>query len=218
VNLAHYGLGPNGIKPVVEAMRLNPPLKSLVLSDNWLYEEGGLEIAKCALCCPRGAHCLTLRYLLRVPFLRCRFIAVNTTLTQLDLSDNSMGTAAVGKILSAAAWNITLQHFTLRGNNATSAVARSLGDVLSRCANLVSLDLSFNRLGDAGAQAIADALPSAGVLCSLNLSWNREFYLCLWACVLLSAGARGCCCFLRRFWHNWCVVAGQWHCFVPSAY
>jgi hypothetical protein len=46
VNLAHYGVGPNGIKPIVEAMRMNPPLKSLILSDNWLYEEGGLEIAK----------------------------------------------------------------------------------------------------------------------------------------------------------------------------
>lgn len=46
VNLSHYGVGGSAVKPLVEAMRMNPPLKSLILTGNWLGEDGGVEVSR----------------------------------------------------------------------------------------------------------------------------------------------------------------------------
>lgn len=46
VDLTHYGVGYVAAHSVAEAMRLNPPLRSLILADNWLYEEGAIELSR----------------------------------------------------------------------------------------------------------------------------------------------------------------------------
>ncbi len=48
VQLSHFGVGASAMRAIADAMRLNPPLKALDLTDNWLFGEGGLEVARCA--------------------------------------------------------------------------------------------------------------------------------------------------------------------------
>ena len=45
VTVAHFGIGPVGCRGVAEALRMNPPLRSLDLSDNRLTEVGLLDFA-----------------------------------------------------------------------------------------------------------------------------------------------------------------------------
>ena len=47
VDLSHFGVGAMGARAVAEALRQNPPLKCLVLADNWLFEDGGTELSRC---------------------------------------------------------------------------------------------------------------------------------------------------------------------------
>ncbi len=101
-----------------------------------------------------------------------KFLPFNTTLTSLDLADNSLGTPVSRGILRALTWNLTLRHVSLRGNNINCAVAPEVSEAITSCAALTSLDLSFNKLMDQGAAAIALALPAARRLAVLNLSWN----------------------------------------------
>lgn len=46
VNLSHFGIGATSMKHIADTLRSNPPLKALVLGDNWLHEDGGLEVAR----------------------------------------------------------------------------------------------------------------------------------------------------------------------------
>lgn len=145
--LAHFGVGPLGMRPIAEALRMNPPLRVLSLADNRITEAGGDEVV--------------------------RFIAFNTTLTSLDLADNQLGTFASRKIFKALAWNITLQAISLRGNNIKCAAGKEIAGAIAACVALTSLDLSFNSLGDAGLADISVVLPVAPKLANLNLAWNH---------------------------------------------
>ena len=85
-------------------------------------------------------------------------LAVNTYLTTLDLSGNSIGDAGTTSLSQALAVNTSLTTLRLYGNSIGDEAATSLSQALAVNTSLTTLDLSANFIGDEGATSLSQAL------------------------------------------------------------
>ncbi|XP_068753929.1 nucleotide-binding oligomerization domain-containing protein 2-like [Montipora capricornis] len=99
-------------------------------------------------------------------------LAVNTSLTTLELYGNSIGDAGATSLSQALAVNTSLTTLELYGNSIGDAGATSLSQALAVNTSLTTLKLSHNSIGDAGATSLSQALAVNTSLTTLDLSWN----------------------------------------------
>ncbi|CAH3184204.1 unnamed protein product, partial [Porites lobata] len=99
-------------------------------------------------------------------------LEANTTLTNLNLSLNNIGSAGAESLATALKTNTNLTKLNLRSNNIGPAGGESLATGLKTNTTLKNLNLSFNSIGPAGAESLAAALRANTTLTNLNLSDN----------------------------------------------
>jgi hypothetical protein len=87
-----------------------------------------------------------------------RGLKENTSLLQLDLSDNRIEADGAELLAQALSINKTLQELNLSDNTIGDKGAKSLAEALTINTTLKALDLTNNRIGYAGANALAQAL------------------------------------------------------------
>lgn len=103
-----------------------------------------------------------------------RALAVNTTLTSLNLSENRLGLQGIQALLPGVAATTSLLDLDLSRNNITGEGAEKLAEVLSANVSLTKLDLRLNQIGMLGAIALAPAVASGcHSLCGLDLRFNN---------------------------------------------
>ena len=102
----------------------------------------------------------------------CLALRVNTSLTSLDLSNNSIGDEGASSLSDALRVNTSLTSLNLPGNSIGDEGASSLSEALRVNTSLTSLDLSNNSIGVEGASSLSEALRVNTSLTSLNLRYN----------------------------------------------
>ena len=99
-------------------------------------------------------------------------LRVNTSLSSLDLSRNSIGIEGANSLAQALRVNTSFSSFALSRNSIGNEGAKSLAQALRVNTSLSSLDLSDNSIGNEGANSLAQALRVNTSLSSLDLSDN----------------------------------------------
>ena len=99
-------------------------------------------------------------------------LAVNSSLTHLDLSENSIGCYGAASLSQALAVNSSLTNLDLRWNSIGNSGAASLSQALAVNSSLTNLDLSVNSIGDSGAASLFQALAVNSSLTNLGLRVN----------------------------------------------
>ena len=99
-------------------------------------------------------------------------LRVNTSLTSLDLRDNSIDDEGASSLSEALRVNTSLTSLYLSHNYFEHEGARSLSEALRVNTSLTSLDLSVNSIGAEGASSLSEALRVNTSLTSLDLSVN----------------------------------------------
>ena len=99
-------------------------------------------------------------------------LAVNSSLTNLDLSKTRFGNSGAACLAQALAVNSSLTKLDLSENRFGNSGAASLAQALAVNSSLTNLDLSENRFGNSGAASLAQALAVNSSLTNLDLSWN----------------------------------------------
>ena len=97
-------------------------------------------------------------------------IQVNTTLQNLDISNNNISDAGAAAISDSLKRNSSLVKLNMSKNNITSEGAKKISEAIQVNTTLQNLDISSNNISDAGAAAISDSLSS---LTKLNMSKNN---------------------------------------------
>ncbi|XP_062896162.1 NACHT, LRR and PYD domains-containing protein 3-like [Mobula hypostoma] len=127
-------LGDSGMKRVSAALR-NPEciIQKLRLENVGLLDSGAEDLASA--------------------------LSANTSLTELNMSDNKLGDSGV-KLVSAALKNPEgkIQKLGLKDVGLTDSGAEDLVSALSTNPSLTELDLSHNKLGDSGVKLVSAAL------------------------------------------------------------
>ena len=95
-----------------------------------------------------------------------------TSLTQLDLSYNSIGDVFAASLSEALTANSSLTNLDLSYNSIGAVGAASLFQALTANSSLTNLNLSDNSIGDDGAASLSQALTANSSLTNLNLSYN----------------------------------------------
>jgi Ran GTPase-activating protein (RanGAP) involved in mRNA processing and transport len=96
----------------------------------------------------------------------------NTTLVDLDLSDNGIGGATVVTMADSLGSNRSLTTLRLSYNELGDGGASATADVVRRCKGLRTLFLRGNEIGDAGTVAMANAIKHNSSLIELDLESN----------------------------------------------
>ena len=99
-------------------------------------------------------------------------LAVNSSLTSLDLSWNRIGDAGASSLSQVLTANSSLTILDLSWNIIGDAGASSLSQALTANSSLTSLDLCNNSIGISGASSLSQALTANSSLTSLNLRNN----------------------------------------------
>ena len=100
-------------------------------------------------------------------------LVVNSSLTNLDLSKNSFGNSGASSLAQALAVNSSLTNLDLSKTRFGNSGAACLAQALAVNSSLTKLDLSENRFGNSGAASLAQALAVNSSLINLDLSENR---------------------------------------------
>ncbi|XP_068753919.1 nucleotide-binding oligomerization domain-containing protein 2-like [Montipora capricornis] len=101
-----------------------------------------------------------------------RALALNTSLTTLDLTNNSIGAEGATSLSQALAVNTSLTTLNLSRNSIGAEGTTSLSQALAVNTSLTTLHLSLNSIGDAGATSLSQALAVNTSLTTLHLSRN----------------------------------------------
>ena len=99
-------------------------------------------------------------------------LAVNTSLTTLHLSHNSIGDEGATSLSQALAVNTSLTTLHLSHNSIGDEGVTSLSQALAVNTSLTTLDLSHNSIGVEGVTSLSQALAVNTSLTTLDLSWN----------------------------------------------
>ncbi|KAL0235834.1 hypothetical protein GEMRC1_002416 [Eukaryota sp. GEM-RC1] len=99
-------------------------------------------------------------------------LAVNDTITAIDLEYASLGNRGAITLASALKSNTTVTKIMLLANRITSKGALALSEALSVNVALTNIDLSSNPIGDQGAIAIANVLKTNSVIYEIGLGDN----------------------------------------------
>ena len=102
----------------------------------------------------------------------CLALRVNTSLTSLDLYENSIGDEGAGSLSEALRVNTSLTSLDLSDNLIGDEGASSLSEALRVNTSLTSLHLPHNYIDDEGASSLSEALRVNTSLTSLNLGHN----------------------------------------------
>ena len=102
----------------------------------------------------------------------CLALRVNTSLTSLDLSENSIGDKGASSLSEALRVNTSLTSLNLVCTSIGVEGISSLSEALRVNTSLTSLNLRYNSIGDEGASSLSEALRVNTSLTSLNLSRN----------------------------------------------
>ena len=102
-----------------------------------------------------------------------RAIKVNIALTHLDLSDNNIGASGAGFLSDAIKVNNVLTYLNLNGNKIGNCGAGFLADAIKVNTSLTNLKLCMNNIGNSGAGFLSDAIKVNTVLTDLDLMGNR---------------------------------------------
>ncbi|XP_067050400.1 NLR family CARD domain-containing protein 3-like isoform X2 [Acropora muricata] len=102
----------------------------------------------------------------------CLALRVNTSLTSLDLSGNSIGSKGASSLSEVLRVNTSLTSLCLTDNSIGAEGASSLSEALRVNTSLTSLDLRVNSIGDEGANSLSKALKVNTTLTSLDLYFN----------------------------------------------
>ena len=94
----------------------------------------------------------------------------NSTLTKLNLSNNSISYAGAVALAQALHCNSTLTKLNLSNNSISYAGAVALAQALHHNSTLTALDMSNSSVSDAGAVALAQALHHNSTLTALDMS------------------------------------------------
>ncbi|KAF9541189.1 hypothetical protein EC957_003322 [Mortierella hygrophila] len=92
-----------------------------------------------------------------------------STLTTLDLRDNSIGDNGAQVLSEALKTNLTLATLDLEETSIESNGAQALSEALKVNSTLTTLDLRRNSIRDTGAQALSEALKVNSTLTTLDL-------------------------------------------------
>ncbi|KAF9176758.1 hypothetical protein BGZ50_009716 [Haplosporangium sp. Z 11] len=99
-------------------------------------------------------------------------LKTNSTLTTLDLRNNSIGDNGAQALSEALKINSTLTTLDLSANSIGDNGAVALSEAFKTNSTLITLDLSANSIGDNGAQMLSEALKTNLTLTTLNLRNN----------------------------------------------
>ena len=129
------------------------------------------------LVCTLGEHLLISYLKLEPPISNevvslSKVLSVNSSLTHLDLSKNSIGDSEAASLSQALAVNSSLTNLDLSRNSIGGSGAASLSQGLAVNSSLTHLDLSGNSIGDSGAASLSQGLAVNSSLTNLDLSWN----------------------------------------------
>ncbi|KAF9375877.1 hypothetical protein BGX21_003661 [Mortierella sp. AD011] len=99
-------------------------------------------------------------------------LKTNTTLTTLNLGDNSIGNEGALALPEALKTNTTLIPLRLQDNSIGKEGALALSEALKTNTSLITLELGGNSIGRGGALALSEALKTNTTLVTLRLPWN----------------------------------------------
>ncbi|KAF9342197.1 hypothetical protein BGX26_008085, partial [Mortierella sp. AD094] len=99
-------------------------------------------------------------------------LKTNSTLTTLNLERNSIGDSGAQVLSEALKTNSTLTTLNLGGNSIWFKGFFALSEALKSNPTLTSLELRGNKIGDKAAQALSEARKANSTLTTLNLEYN----------------------------------------------
>ncbi|XP_059816755.1 NACHT, LRR and PYD domains-containing protein 12-like isoform X2 [Hypanus sabinus] len=167
------GLTDSGVEDFASALSTNPSLTELDMSENKLGDSG-VKLVSAAL---RNPECKIQRlWLIDVGLSDsgvedlASALSTNTSLMELDMSENELGDAGV-KIVSAALRNpeCKIQKLRLTRVSLSDSGAEDLVSALSANPSLMELNLSGNELGDSGVKLVSAALRNPE--CKIQKLW-----------------------------------------------
>jgi len=135
----------NGIKKIVEALKINKTITRLDLNNNKISNDGTKVLAEA--------------------------LKINTKLETLNISNNNIRYSGAKALAEALKTNKTLILFNISNNNIGYDGGIAIADALKINTTLLDLNLSENKIND-GAVYIADALKINTTLLKLNLEQN----------------------------------------------
>ena len=100
-------------------------------------------------------------------------LRVNSSLTYLDLTENSIGDTGAESLSQALTVNSSLTNLDLTGNSIGDTGVESLSQALTVNSSLTNLNLCFNGIGDTSVKSLSQALKVNSTLTNLNLSNNN---------------------------------------------
>ena len=147
------------------------------LSKRLAYSLGCLSKHE-SLVCTLGEH-LHITYLKLEPSIwryevvsLFKALSVNSSLTRLDLSDNSIGASGAASLSQALAVNSSLTNLKLNLNGICHPGAASLSQALAVNSSLTNLKLNLNGICHPGAASLSQALAVNSSLTNLKLNLN----------------------------------------------
>ena len=166
----------SGLEKLAFALENNPPLLSLILSNNCI-----LFIKELALALYHNTVLISLD--LSSNFLCCdnqssfddlgRALKINERLKSLNISHNDISDTKMQGIVDALSYNKTLQLLDISGNELSSQITEDLAHALNHNSCLCLLALGSNNIGDEGAIHLSSALKLNRTLTSLYLRDNK---------------------------------------------
>ncbi|KAL0239838.1 hypothetical protein GEMRC1_009946 [Eukaryota sp. GEM-RC1] len=99
-------------------------------------------------------------------------LKVNTTVTSVNLMDNSIGDEGARALAEALKVNTTVTSVNLTCNSIEAEGARALADMLKVNTTIVSVDMCRNSIGVEGSRALSEALKVNSTITSVDLNFN----------------------------------------------
>ena len=97
----------------------------------------------------------------------------NSTITQLNLSYNELGTGDCTALAEAIKHNSTIIQLDLSSTELSICDCTALGEAIKHNSTITQLNLSYNELGTGDCTALAEAIKHNSTITQLNLSYNQ---------------------------------------------